>query len=254
MYIDERAGSKDLISPLTDLGLPVKGDFLEFGDIAFVGRGEKGASVSIGIEHKKLNDLVQSLNTDRLAGHQLPGLVINYDRAWLIVEGDWNHDQQGRTTMWKGRGARRPVKGAPLAVELEKRLLTLETRGGVRVRICPTRRDTLRFLVAMYRFWTDKALDEHKSHLAIHNPDIDPKLREDVSDFRAILARWPGIGYKLSAAFEDYYETFAAFAEAITGADVNGMADILTVDDKGKARRLGEARALKIITAMEKTR
>ena len=244
IYIDTRAGSKDLIEPLTQAGLPVEATTLEFGDLAFMGRGEGGAEVFIGIEHKKFGDFVQSLTNERLTGHQLPGLVTAFDRAWLIIEGEWKHDAQGRVVVRNGRGTTRAVRGCPPAIELEKRLACLETRGGVRVRHTNSRRDSLRVLIALYRFWTDRDLDEHKSHLAIHAPDMDATLLTEVSDFRRVVAQMPGIGYKTSKAVEAHFD--CSFRRLML-AGVDEWAEITTLTRDGNARRLGKARAQAIV-------
>jgi ERCC4-type nuclease len=218
ILVDGRAGSKELVKPLLALGLPVEETTLDYGDLCFSGRGEKGTPLMIGIEHKKLPDLLQSLTSGRLAGHQMLGMLDTYDRGWLIIEGDWHNDSSGKVTMWKGRGKRASVKGAPPAVELEKRILCLETRGGFRVRICPTRKDTLRFLTALYRFWTDVDLDQHRSHLALHSPDLDRQLLVPISLKRQLAAQLPGIGYTRSQAvdrhFKSIWEMVNAPAEA----------------------------------------
>ena len=247
ILVDTRAGSQDLIKPLQNLGLPVEETMLEFGDVAFSGRGLGGEPLLIGVEHKKVPDLVQSLNSDRLSGHQLPGMVTFYDRAWLVVEGAWGQDGIGRTTMFQSKGKRRPLRGAPQAVELEKRLLTLETRGGIRVRHCPTRKDTLRFLIALYRFWTDKDLDEHRSHLALHAPDLDRTLCIPVSDFRRIAAQIPGVGYLTSAAVEREFQ--GSFRRMMLATEKQ-WSEIQIVSDSGKSKRLGTARAKKIMEAL----
>ncbi len=253
ILVDSRAGSEELVKPLLKLGLPVEETQLDFGDIAFLGRGEKGKQVFIGVEHKKMPDLVSSLTSGRLQGHQLPGMLATYDRSWLCIEGEWQHTPDGTVHMWKARGRTKRLKGAPPAVELEKRLLCLETRGGFRVRHCPTRRDTLRFLFALYYYWTDKDLDEHKSHLAIHAPDLDEQLREPVSDFRAIVARVPGIGLQRSKAVEDICfdpakgEGSFRKLHQLTAAEWAGLQ---TEDTNGKLRRIGDSTARKIMEAL----
>lgn len=255
IYVDSREGSKDLLAPLKTAGLPVELTLLKFGDIAFEGRGEGGTPLSIGVEHKKIPDLIQSLE-GRLPGHQLPGMVNTYDRRWLIVEGDWTHDTQGRTAMFKGRGARKPMKGAPPAIELEKRLLTLETRGGIAIRICPDRRDTVRFLTALYRFWTDKNLDAHKSHLAMYAPDLDRGIFNPPSDFRkALSVLLPGVSSAVSQAIEEECggaknSTRAKLVEMLSW-NLKAWADLITVSNNGKARRLGESRAAHIVEALK---
>jgi ERCC4-type nuclease len=205
LFVDDRAGSSDLINPLRTAGLPVESLRLDSGDIYFTGRGEGGAPVNIGLEHKSVSDLINSLNTERLQGFQMVRMLDTYDRNWLVIEGEWQHDEAGKVTTWKKPQGRRVIPGAPLAVELEKRLLTLEIRGGMRVRHCATRKDTIRFITGLYRWWTDCDLDAHKSHLALHAPDLDRQLRIPISLKREIAARLPGIGYERSGEVDRYF-------------------------------------------------
>ncbi len=249
LLVDDRAGSNELIKPLIAAGLPVESARLDSADIVFLGRGEGGKGTFIGIEHKKVPDLIASLNSGRLAGLQLLRMLDTYDRNWLVVEGDWTHDSDGRTSMWAGKGSRRPVKGAPQAMELEKRLLTLEIRGGFKVRHCPTRRDTIRFITALYRYWTDQDLDEHKSHLALHAPDQDAALKIPLSDFRkAVQMLLPGVGYAASRNLEDYFN--GSFRRLMLCPE-SEWAEMKLVDGKGNEKRLGAARAKKIVEALK---
>lgn len=243
IFVDPRAGSKELVKPLRELGLEVEETTLDFGDVSFVGRGEKGAPVCIGIEHKKVSDLVQSLGNGRLQGHQLPGMLENYDRCWLIVEGDWSENKGGQTTVFASKGIRRPLRGAPLAVELEKWLLGLEIRGGLHVVRTPARRDSARFLFALYRWWTDKDLDDHKSHIAVHAPDLDEALRSKKSDQFIALAQWPGIGFKTAAAVEAACD---GNIRRLMMWPEEKWAELTTEHD-GKTRRLGAARAKRVM-------
>ncbi len=251
ILVDSRAGSDELVKPLAKLGLPVEETTLDYGDIAFLGRGEKGKQVFVGIEHKKMPDLVQSLTSGRLQGHQLPGMLDMYDRSWLVVEGEWQHTPDGTVHMWKAKGRTKRLKGAPPAVELEKQILTLELRGGFRVRHCPTRRDTLRFIFALYRWWTDKDMDEHKSHLAIHAPDID--RRDPNSDFVNSIAMIPGIGLQRAKAVEsvcfdvDKGEGSFRKLHQLTASE---WAALQTEDTNGKLRRIGDSTARKIMEAL----
>ncbi len=227
ILVDRRIGSNDLLKPLQQAGLEAKLVELEFGDIAFEGKGEQGASLNIGVEFKRLGDLISSLRSGRLAGHQLPGLLKTYDRAWLLIEGNWQHNEQGLVTSFqKGRGWT-PVHGKMTAAELETTVLTLELCGGLHVRYVNTRRDTLRFLSNLYRWWTDRALDGHHSHLAVHTP---PATFE-VSAFRAAVCQWPGIGLKTSRAVEQAFHGSITKAAA---ASVETWASIETGDSAGK--------------------
>jgi ERCC4-type nuclease len=248
ILVDTRAGSQDLIAPLAAAGLPVEETRLDFGDVAFMGRGVGGAATFCGVEHKRLSDLVQSLNTDRLAGHQLTGMLDTFDRCYLVIEGTWE-SYNGRVMVTrKGLRALTPLKGAPPAVELEKRVLTLQHRGGLAVRWTNDQAATVRYLTALYRWWTDHDLDAHKSHLAIHAPDLDSALRRPVSDFQRVVAQIPGIGLKRSAAVDAAFD--GSFRRLMLATEAE-WAEITTTDNKGKARKLGPAAAKKILEALK---
>ena len=215
ILVDPRAGSKELIGPLLAAGLPVEATHLDFGDIAFLGRGEAGKQVFIGLEHKKLADLVGSLNSARLAGHQLRGMVDTYDRPHLIIEGEWDHDATGRVIV-RGPLGFAPLKGAPFATELEKRIITLETRGGLRVRWTRTQKETVRYVSALYRWWTDRDLDSHTSHLAVHSPDLDRALKTPLTLKRQVAAMLPGIGFQKSEAVDKHFASIWEMFNAAT--------------------------------------
>lgn len=234
MLIDYRGGSNELIDPLVAAGIPVDEESinlkteLRFGDIAFAGRGECGVSLGIGIEHKKLPDLINSLATDRLAGHQLTGMLKTYDRGYLIIEGDWIVDDNGRVLIpSKFKRMAQPLKGCPPASVLESRIWTLEHRGGLRVRWTRNQKETIRYVSALYRNWTDRDLDEHRSHLAIHAPDLDRALHIPVSLKRRIAAVLPHIGYKLSESVDTFFPSIWQMMDASEN-------DWLQIDGIGK--------------------
>ncbi len=240
ILVDRRVGSKELLQPLLAAGMMVTLTELEFGDVAFQGFGPKGTTLDIGVELKTIGDCVSSLTSGRLAGHQLPGLRAAYEHTWVLVEGNWRHDDHGQLVTYQGkRRGWKPIPGRMSATELEKQLLTLELCGGVHVRHTNSRSDTLRFLCSLYRWWTDKAVDAHTSHLAVHTP---PALVA-VSPFRQAVMRWPGLGLKASLAVERHFG--ASVIRAVT-AEPGEWAEIETVDDRGKTRRLGMAVAMKL--------
>lgn len=245
LLIDDRVGSKDLHKPLKDAGLPAEIVRLEFADVAFQGKGPGGSALDIGVELKTLSDLVGSLRSGRLAGHQLPGLTKHYDYTWLIVEGMWRHDEAGQVVNYRGKyRGWQPVPGRMSAGELEKQVLTLECCGGLHVRYTNSRRDTVRFLSNLYRWWTDVAVDQHTSHLAVHMaPTIVP-----VSDFRQAVMRWPNIGFKTSKSVE---RIFGGSIRTAGNASVEQWAAVETITDKGQARRLGTKAATEIVHFLE---
>lgn len=207
LLIANDTGSKDLIEPLRKMGVPAEPANLPFGDIVFSGRGERGQKLFVGIELKTITEFAQSLTTKRFQGHQLLGMVdpeSGFDRRYLLLEGDYDHDDKGQAIVHKGKKVR-PIHGAYNAIAFEQEILNIQTRGGFWVKHTTTRRNTLRFIVSCFRYWTDKDLDQHKSHMAIYAPDLDKGLLSPPSDFRkALMVMLPGVGFQVSGAIENY--------------------------------------------------
>lgn len=253
LYVDGATGSNELVSPLVSMGLPAEKKHLKFGDIAFVGRGKGGEPLSIGIELKKVGELAQSLVSKRLQGHQLLGLCKNFDRRYLLIEGDYHHDANGRAVVFRGPGKPKPLAGASNATAFELEILNIQTRGGVWVRHTTTRRDTLRFISVVYRYWTDKDLDEHKSHLAIYAPDFDKGLLTPPSDFRkALSVMLPNIGLAVSKQVEVLVgETLPLRAQLARVLMMNetDWAEI-RIPTRDGSKKLGAPRAKQIMEAL----
>src|SRR5258708_669111 len=92
----KQAGQKrshDLRPLLDGLEVRYQLDPLKFGDFSFFGKGPDGP-IAIGIELKTVNDFVSSMLSGRLAGHQIPGLLENYQRAYVVIEGVCRMDRK----------------------------------------------------------------------------------------------------------------------------------------------------------------
>ena len=247
LLVDYRAGSKDLAKPLEKAGAPVyyetdengkkKLPTLDFGDVAFTGRGANDVPVDIGIEFKTLGDIAQCCRDGRFAGHQLPGMRKTYEHSWLLIEGTWRHDEKtGLITTYQGpRRGWSAIPGKMRASEFEKHILTFELCGVVHVRYTNSRADSVRAIVELYRWWTDRTFDSHTSHLAIHQPVAFGA----VSEFRQAVMAWPGIGLKVSKSAEKVFGTI----ERAVRADLSTWAELMT-----DGRRFGEANAKKVFT------
>ena len=255
LLIDAATGSNEFEEPLRKLGLPVEVTHLDFGDFVFSGRGEGGAPLYVGIEFKKLGEFVGSLRSKRFQGHQLLGLTKDFDRRYLIIEGEFHTDKQGRASTFKGKGKPRPLPGAGNAVSLEQEIINLQTRGGCWVKETTTRRNTLRFIQAVYRYWTEKDLDEHKSHMAVYAQDLDKGLLVPTSDFRRMLVvLLPGIGLGVSRVVEERCTINGRPSlRKMLSLTEQDWAEITTLS-KGKTRRLGEARAKQIMGFIDSLR
>lgn len=243
ILVDDRAGSKELVRPLRAQGLEVVECRLDFGDVAFQGRGVKGTPVDIGVEFKKVPDLVTSIRDGRLPGYQIPGMLGEhgaYEYAWLLIEGQWDISSQGLVTMRSGTHEWKTLPGRMTASELNRRLITYVTNVGLYVWRTYHRQDTVSFLTSLYRRWTDVDLDQHDSHVVAHQPFAFAAL----SDFRDVVSRFPGIGVGTSASVEEYFE---GSLERAIQAGVDEWAKIPVRTRTGTVRRLGLRTAEQIV-------
>ena len=88
ILVDPRVGSAELVAPLRRHQVPVESSPLEFGDVAFEGHGPDG-TILVGMERKKIHDMLQCIDDARYAGHQRPGMARMYGVSFLIIEGVW---------------------------------------------------------------------------------------------------------------------------------------------------------------------
>lgn len=196
LQIDRRIGSADLYPHFLQAGVAAELVDLDYGDVRFLGRGTGDRPVTVGIERKTVPDLVHSLFTARLTGHQLPGMVDQYEFPWLLVEGDLRQNREGH--LLAGRSPLL-VRGRPFLVSsLHRWLLTLELRAGVRVVHTADTRDTLQWIEALYRWFGSKAWEDHGGHLAMHDamPDADRALLIAPNLVQKMAAQLPGVGYE----------------------------------------------------------
>lgn len=243
IFVDYRAGSKDLIKPLRNLGLDVSETTLEFGDLMWEGRGEKGEKVLVGVEFKKIEELAHAIRSERLQGHQLVGMREAFKFSYLLYEGELLYDKAGALQQRKkgrfGKSYLVPMPGQMTVNELLKRVNVLHLCGGLTPIPTIDRSHTLQAIMALYRTFTDKDLDKHKSHIAAYEA---PSLRP-VNGLRRTLKTFPDVGMKASLAAQ---LKFGSLACAVV-ASVEDWAALEVIDDKGKSRKLGTTTAQEIV-------
>ncbi len=127
ILIDERDGSSDLFdmpaleghySPAR-LDFEVDGKMVPCGDAMLTGHGPQGGTISVGVECKKLPDLLSSIANGRLGGTQIPRMLKVFDVIFVLYYGVYrigpdNHLQvqrfkHGRKQWQSYRIGRRPV-------------------------------------------------------------------------------------------------------------------------------------------------
>lgn len=242
VLIDDRTGSVDIARFLRGWRIPTSVVRLPFGDAAMIGSGPSGAC-RIGVEIKKVRDALGCMRDGRFSGHQLPGMLREFDFCWLVIEGTYGVDfATGVMTrsISGSDGKRTPLrlgKSGPgfLYKELDMWLTSLEMRGGMHVRRTTSRTETARFIADLSLWWS-KPWEGHKAHLSMHQVAPDEGILAAVSTVRKIAAQLPGIGWQRSRAVE---ERFPTVLEMVTASE----SEWASVDGIGKtmARRITDA-------------
>lgn len=243
ILIDSRKGSGELF-PLFPSGLSEISD-LEYGDLMFLGRGKNDNVIGIGIERKAILDLVNSIQSGRLSGHQLPGLLQTYEVVYIIVEGLWRpNPKTGILEKYTGGGWRSVELGRRrfMAKEVVNYLNTLAIKigdmTGGRISIWRTSgiQETVHLILSLFNWWNNKAYDEHRSHLK----DYDPG---DVNFIK------PGIVYRIAKTLESIGPDKATSIEKVFSTPV----EMVMADEKTwmKIPGIGKKLAKNIVKALQ---
>jgi ERCC4-type nuclease len=194
--IDSRTGSKELAPLFEAHGAPVRITTLEYGDLAWEGKGPTGLC-SVCVERKVIGDLIDSMQSRRLSGHQLPGMAETYDYAYLIVEGIWRPGvdgaiQIGRGSLGEASYGGRWAEGYGRQLQysaIDNYLATLELHAGMIFRRTMCADETVQVVRDLYSWWTDKAWADHSSHLAVYAPANVPQGKSRLN----MVARDPSL-------------------------------------------------------------
>jgi ERCC4-type nuclease len=209
LWIDPRAGSKELYKPLKALRLPVRMKRMDYGDISFYGNGPDGRLLW-GCEYKKYDELLACIIDKRLVSHQIPGLVASYDRRYLLVEGiarPYRDSSIERFVPFRDRrgddyGKWHPAFSAITWAMVEKYCATLQEVAEVRVRFTSCRAETIGYIAAHYAWW-QKPWEKHHAHLSLPAREDSHPRRVEVlfrrpSVLRRIASCLPGVGWHKS--------------------------------------------------------
>ena len=224
IYVDDRIGSRELVGRLQPACLKR----LEYGDFAFKGKGPQGRSLRVGIERKTVTDLIQSMCTGRLSGHQLPGLLDTYDVVYLLVEGRWRSNPRTGYLEIRKRTWERVVYGRPFTGnEIYNYLNTLEMVCGFHLFRSESITQSARWTQATYNWWTKKGFDEHRSHISIKRPYIGSALSKP-STLKLVASCLPGIGLDRAEAVSKHFGSIfeMAMADKKEWAEVEGIGKV----------------------------
>jgi ERCC4-type nuclease len=238
--IDSRVGSKELEPLFLAYGIRAEKTTLDYGDFDFEGNGPN-SRVAICFERKQLSwrsvDLAESMFTDRLNGHQLPGMADRYDYAYLIIEGVWRHGAQGELEIpdrwgnWKARQVpARAIVNFTMALAIQAGVIPWRSMSPI---------GTVAFIVDQYRWW-QKRWHEHGSTEVVYAP-ADPRLGMGIhlnprkASFREkVIMQTPGLDEKARWAAK-YFKS----AREAANASAEEWANVTWETRTGKVHKLG---------------
>lgn len=237
LEIDDRIGAVEL-APYLPKNL-TKVRRLQYADVCWLGNGPDGP-IPIGVERKRIGDLISSMEDGRLSGHQLVGMQTRYQVLYLLVEGLWRGDPKtGVLQVFKQRkwvplkhGTRRYMLR-----DIANYLSTLTILCGIHVWKSSTIEMSAQWLLATYKWW-QKEWKEHKSHLRFATaltPGTAVSLKKP-GLVRRIAKELPGVGWERAAELEKHFPTVMDLLMADEG-DLRQVAGI----GKGLAAQITDA-------------
>lgn len=226
ILVDSRSGSRELLPYLKALRTPAKHTMLEYGDFAMKLRGPDDELVTVGLERKTLSDLVTSIQSGRLSGHQLPGLVKAYDFPLLIIEGTWRPAVDGSIEVLftpknqkpekKEFGFWLPFRGQMLYSAVSRALFTFLLKARVPWIRTMGVRETAQVLFDLHQ-WGQKGWDEHRAHLGTDrtfDPRPDRLLWREPNFVAQVARSFPGIWDVRSEAAAKQFATVEEMVNA----------------------------------------
>lgn len=231
--IDNRVGSRHLLTPITNAGIPCKLQRMEFGDIAFLINGPGGTHLSVGIELKTLADFLGSVTSSRLIDHQVPGMHRTYNIRIIIIQGTFKPSRtggiDGQVESFSQR--RRRPRWVPnptryTYAQLIRLTYTLDLILGFKILRSNTELETAAMIENLYR-WGQKKWSQHKGFKTVNKQNYigSVRMRAPTPERRA-AAIIPGIGADRSSAVAQRFNSPLEMYQA-------SVADWLEVDGVG---------------------
>lgn len=246
LVVDPRAGSKTLIKPLRKLAVRVTVETLDYGDVAFWGNGPDGP-VQVGIEHKRVEDVLDCIKSGRFASHQLPGLIDNYGVVVLLVQGRFRASADNLLMIEKQPAFRGGAKfwARPHAprnrpwtyTALSHWLHSIQFQGGIHVAQVEDTAASAMYIRALYSWWTTKEWSEHSTLKVFNESGAVSMTKPTVAATVAKAVR--GIGWDKAHAVGRHFGT----PEKLTAACVN---DWLKIPGIGRELARRAVRAMQV--------
>jgi ERCC4-type nuclease len=222
--VDERVGAtnfktranrlEDLLSDFRRLGVKARPGKLEFGDFSWTGLYIDDRPVRVGLELKTIPDLVGSIHSGRLSGHQIPGMTRTYEFRYLMVEGGVRVDLDGLLLQPRGRDWI-PTRPPTTYRQVANYLNSVELLAGLHIRRTWSSMETVSAIACLYRWW-QKSWDDHNSleHMANVQSAKAPILLNKPDLVQKVAMTLPGIGWKTAYSLAQRFKTPAELVQA----------------------------------------
>lgn len=230
ILVDRRVGSVELAPYLRNLGMTVQIETLSAGDVCFEGKGPEG-NIMVGVERKRTNDILSCIDDGRFSGFQQPGMMEDYHRRLLIVEGLWKPSATGLILEYKA-GTWIPIGGRRVLYDkLFGFLLSVQQVAGTVYVRSGDIQETAYQIKVIYQ-WFQKEWGNHTSMSQPQNI-IVPSF-EKPSFERKFACLIDGIGVKRSKEVVDHFKNVPNMVHA-------------EEQDWMKISRIGVPTAIKIV-------
>lgn len=224
MHIDRRIGSEELAAPLKRMGIRTSLGTLDCADVMWQGNGPAG-EVTVGVERKKLSEILTCFGDSRFVSRQLPKLLQTYNVAWLLIEGTYGVERDGRLKQGFTFGPRRAHSFEAFAGFQ----LTLAQKAGLRIVRTASFTETVWWLHTAYRWW-QKPWEKHQSAYALDTVQVpyDPSITRQPSLVRLMAAQLPGVGWQRSEQVAKHFASVREMVEAgwRTWAKIDGIGEV----------------------------
>lgn len=254
MLVDDQSGSKDLypyIRRLTPDCLLTR-VFPPYGDIVWYGNGPDEVTLSVAVEYKKIDDVLDCIIDGRFAGHQVEGLVNHYQRRYLLVEGRLRTDRKtGILQKMKGDEWVDIVRGGRgfMYRDLEHWYTTMEEQAGFHVAKTYDEYESARWVAAKHSWWVNKGWADHDALKQFHVPPPPVATFTKPNVIRRIAKEICDIGWDRSIPVTAYFKT----VREMINANAQTWAAIVVGEDKnGHKLTIGKNRAAKIVDELSK--
>lgn len=199
---------------------------LTAGDIAFSGEGKGGLPVMVGVERKRIRDMLGSIRTGRFSGEQLPKLNTHYEHVFLLLEGDFRTDwatgllSEYRWDPEERRKAWVPItlgKEVFLGLFLDSFIATITTHTPVQLIRTRDVKESVESVLSLAHSFS-KPWDDHTAHISIHRPDQYGNEGK-ASTVRRVAFNLSGVGWERSGEIDRHFPSVESMVHKTTACD-----------------------------------